>query len=836
MLRLPTLLLVLPLVVAPCAVAPAQTQFRELVRTVLPPATSGAQCIAVGDVDGDGDLDLALGQPSGVVRLYLNQCGGVFRDETLRFGVAPPGAVQGIAFADLDRDGRLDLVVATAVRVRVLMQRGGTFRDESATRLPAASDNSRAVVVFDADRDGDLDLFLPNLGQDRLYRNDGAGLFTDATATTLPADVDDSRAAVAVDYDLDGAVDLLVGNNGRDRLLHNDGRGTFIDASSALNAPAEETLALAAGDFDRDGDMDIFASRRDGTAVYWNLGSGWFDNRFDFDPGQALALGDVDRDGWVDLFAAGGRAAKLFVNQRGPSFWFHLNFQGPVPSVADPVRATAFVDLDLDADLDLVVATLEGTRVYFNDGSGSFLAPRDRNLPELSLQAGAVAIGDVERDGDLDVVLLSDTLSARLLRNDGFGGFADSGSIFVAGLRAAVFTDVDGDGYLDFVAANDLRERLYLNMAGAFFLERTEQNLPAAVDVTRAVAAGDVDGDGDIDLVFGNDGQTKLYVNTGRGVFFDGTPGRLPIQNDLATLVLLVDLDGDSDLDLVIANHGLSSSGPSSRVLRNDGRGVFVDLSPSEFAARPELAQSAAAGDVDGDGDVDLVFGIWGQSQLYRNDGTRFTDATALALPTRADATNVVSLADVDGDGDLDLVLGVLGQSRLLVNDGRGVFADATSLRLPARDEATRAHVLADFDRDGDPDCLTTAIPGRARLLTNLARQTHAPGFALRGCSYSLEVFAEPWQSAPRTVVPFLALARLPAPLATPFGLFGLDSATAAMLTPLTTSLGVVRAQITMPAHTVFRGMAFHWQTLVMHGAAPQTWRLTNVISDRAGS
>jgi hypothetical protein len=812
----------------------AQTQFRELLKTALPPAT-GAQCIAVGDSDGDGDVDIALGAATGTIALFANSGLGTLTDQSQRLPVLAPLPITALVFADLDRDGQLDLVVAARRRCSLLFARNGRFVDETATRLGTVQDDARDVAAFDADRDGDLDLLLVNLGQHRLFANDGRGRFTDITATALPVTADDGRAVAVADVDRDGDLDLFVGKTGGDRLLLNDGAGRFADASAALVGPSGDTVAVAALDIDRDGDIDLLAGAAGRPILYLQNNRQWFADPIAAEQGvDALAVGDVDRDGWTDVLLIGSAVTGLYLNPHNPP-WLTRPNQGLVPAVMESARDAAFVDLDFDADLDLVIASPLGTRIYYNDrGSGNFLEPRDRALPEFASSAVGLAAADFDRDGDLELQVLGSLPvgsppgnPAPLLRNDGYGLLTESFGV-LDGLRAAVFADFDADGWPDLAAADDRGERLYLNDRGRSYIDVSTTHLPAATDITGAVAAGDIDGDGDVDLVFGNFGQSKVYVNDGNRRFFDGTPGRLPIATDTATAVVLADLDRDGDLDLGIANLDRPS-----RVALNDGQGRFTDLSPAQFPPPGPTARAMAMADFDGDGDLDVLFGTTGQSRLYRHDRGALTDITASALPVHADAVTALVTGDVDGDGDIDVVLGILGQNRLWSNDGRGVFRDLTGTGMPATPGPTRALLLADFDGDGDLDLVEAA--DRVRLFANLSRHLHAPGFALIGAPYTLDTYVEPWRQTQRTVVPFLALARLARPQPTAFGMLGVDPASVIALPALVTTGGVGRGQWPIPATVALRGLGLHWQALIAPGSATQSARLTGLVSDRVG-
>ncbi len=589
----------------------------------------GAQALSLGDVDGDGDLDALVGNFGQLCGLLLNNGSGVFTDASAQL---PPiiRPTRAVALADLDGDGDLDALIGNDAQQNRFYENNGTGLFLDATwRLPAVFIRTYALAVGDVDGDADLDLLVgngePGSGAfNRLQLNDGTGVFTDATSQ-LPAILEDTKALALGDVDGDGDLDALVGNDGPSRLYVNNGSGVFADATSQLPPTLETTRSLALGDVDGDGDLDAFIGNA-GTQkrLYLNDGAGSFTDATSPPPletqaTQALALGDVDGDGDLDAFLGNGGQNRLYLNA-GTGIFADATSQLPV--FVDDTYAVALGDVDADGDLDALIGNYAGIsplvagqeRLYLNAGNGVF-ADATSQLPAIPTFTRVVALGDVDADGDLDALL---------------------------GNYAGINPLVGG------------QERLYLNDGTGFFSDATTQ-LPSSFDFTYAVALGDVDGDGDLDALIGNaPSPNRLLLNDGTGVFADAS-SQLPPGNYWARALAFGDVDGDGDLDAVLVGF--------PRLILNGGGGVFADAS-AQFPAVPFNTQALALGDVDEDGDLDAVMGSAGccgfgaQNRLYLNNGSGVFAEAAAALPPILDVTSALALGDVDGDGDLDAVFG----------------------------------------------------------------------------------------------------------------------------------------------------------------------------------
>ena len=411
-------------------------------------------------------------------------------------------------------------------------------------------------------------------------------------------------------------------------------------------------------------------------------------------------------------------------------------------------QGIAVGDVDADGDRDLVLSS----RLYLNDGTGHFTNVTATQLPGAS--NGRVELGDLDGDGDSDLAYAA----GQLFANDGTGTFTDitAGRLPAgAGGEDVAIVDVDGDGDADLVfAVLSAQNTLYLNDGTGHFTDVTASALPVDNEASYAVAAGDLDGDGDDDLIFANSfGYNRFYENEG-GTFGDATHERLtPLISDPLDVrdVAIGDLDGDGDPDLAFAACCLGGIGHANRLAFNDGRGFFSQRNVGGGIGRNggDATQSVAIGDADGDGFNDLLYGnvfsaycLWcprgRANEIWRNDGTgNFTAWPQLPIEDRD--TLAVALEDLDGDGDADAVIG----------NGGGYFGT-----------------------------------GADEFYVNLQRQTHTPIRVRAGGPYQLDVYARGATAGPGDLA-YLMLSSGTANLPTPFGSLFLDPTALVTLPPL---------------------------------------------------
>ena len=398
-------------------------------RYLLPEITgSGA---ALADFDGDGDLDAYLvqsgeglveGPANAANRLYFNDGDGRFAPAPETHGAADAGYGMGVAAGDYDNDGDVDLYV-TNVGPNVLLRNLGDGRFEDVTAAAGVGDPGwgTSAAFVDLDADGDLDLFLANYinwsptaelecyiaglltycppqnytapATDRLYRNNGDGTFTDLSAEAgLNQAYGNGFGVVSADFDSDGRLDVFVANDMMvNQLWLNRGGLRFSEEAMLWSCAMDEYgvakagMGVATGDIDDDGDVDLLVVNLEGQtdSLFRNAGA-WFEDAT-AEAGLAISsrrhtrfgvvLADFDNDGYLDLYEANGRVGPGTIRDgdifREPNLLYRGTAEGvfaevapaggTAPTLLHTSRGLAVGDVDDDGGLDLLVVNRDAT-------------------------------------------------------------------------------------------------------------------------------------------------------------------------------------------------------------------------------------------------------------------------------------------------------------------------------------------------------------------------------------------------------------------------------------------------------------------------------------------
>lgn len=376
--------------------------------------------------------------------------------------------------------------------------------------------------------------------------------------------------------------------------------------------------------------------------------------------------------------------------------------------------------------------------------SAAYVDVTTTHVPQApDLHAVDAVMIDVDRDGDLDVVVAVEHGANVLYLNDGTGRLTWIPGVFGdrandnEHVRAA---DFNGDGIMDviFIAEADEVHNLFFGDGKGGFVAMNER-LPSGSQ-GNGLAVGDVNGDGLPDIVVGNTPEDKpgparnfLWLNDRErpGHFIDVTATHLPASEDHTQGIALADIDGDGDLDMVVANQS-----PPNRLLLNDGQGRFTDASDRLDLPVPLETREVHVFDANGDGHPDIVFFNltsnnhgWDkdpQTRLLINDGHgRFKDQTAERLPVHRFSSWGGTVIDFNQDGAPDLLVSAIQvpgfvplQVRAWQNDGHGNFTDVTLQAMPSA-TVGRSWSMAqgDLDGDGKPDVFIGGWRSQARLL-----------------------------------------------------------------------------------------------------------------------
>lgn len=404
------------------------------------------------------------------------------------------------------------------------------------------------------------------------------------------------------------------------------------------------------------------------------VGDGARDRGF---PG-GVSLTDVDNDGDLDLMATGGyspianpqpprytyRANTLYLNDGAGNFT-----HSPYPEflVADnPNSGSTWADIDNDGDLDAFIATQHGRPDVFlrNQGVGRFVREELGDATSTRGSNFTASWVDIDNDGDLDLTSGGPTLemAAPLLiyRNDS-GAFtrvtgiaAENGA---SNPGAILWADFDNDGDSDLFAPNsDIVRRsnitptgefetpqLYRN-DGAWSFTRTEGQAFSEGLTGTSAAAGDIDNDGDLDLYIGQFiGIDAVFLNNGAAAFSRDARFAGHSHEQWATAAAFADVDLDGDLDLISVRYG-----DGVRLYTNDGAGAFTLVEDPALVGRTAFYSGAATGDIDNDGDWDIVSGNWGDTTdgdyitVLRNESARCGQSLNIQLRSAAGAPDPI--------------------------------------------------------------------------------------------------------------------------------------------------------------------------------------------------
>jgi Flp pilus assembly protein TadD len=358
------------------------------------PGPSTGACFFDYDGDGKPDLFLVSGAADGTSRLLHNLGDGKFADATLAAGIDLKGSGLGCAAGDFDNDGHTDLAVCLSDGIRLLRNNGdGKFLDVTEKVGIRRERGCVALAFVDYDHDGDLDLYITMAADSGspgaaphnvLWRNNGNSTFTDISAETALGIAATGAGVVTTDFNNDRAIDFVIaGGQAGASIYLNPREGKFtplagIDFSKENLPPA---VGVVAFDFDKDGWMDLAFTHAGAPGIsLWRNVEGKRLERvalpdFGWQRGWGIAALDYDNDGWLDLVAAGeasGGAELRLLRNLGSKGWSDVTKEVHLDAVKlNQPRAIAVADIDRNGDADLVVTQLGGGPIVLRNEGGN---------------------------------------------------------------------------------------------------------------------------------------------------------------------------------------------------------------------------------------------------------------------------------------------------------------------------------------------------------------------------------------------------------------------------------------------------------------------------------
>jgi hypothetical protein len=717
------------------------------------------------DLDNDGDSDIVVSQENfsnGFV--VLKNQGNFLFSAPVKYNSTK--ASKDIVVADFNNDGKKDVALTNSgtnfdgKTISVYFQGKAVFG--SVTNYTVGT-NPIGIAAADFDNDGDIDLAVANNraqgGTISILVNKGNGSF--AAPVNFPAGQTPYKITVAK-INNDNLPDIVVANEGEKmNILFNGGNNNFSNRVEKVVQSVvwggDANANVEAADIDNDNDNDILYSSSltwDGNtaqiALFRNLGNGTFAavqliNLAVFTGGAVdMDVADLNGDGWKDIVGANfsgriGDGYQVVLNNGSGNF---------LSAVAKPAGQSTYTlttaDINNDHKIDVITCDWYSLQVtiHKNNGNAAFSIPALFNGNNAT--AGSLDAADIDGDGDLDVVSSASSIAAvgvtvTVEKNNGNGTFTKGVAYSIRGGGVhAKFRDLNGDGKPDLLFATAISSPPYdfhtaINKGDGTFGPRQTWSMNACG--WNDIEAVDLDNDSDLDVVITewlgcqnvSSSAQRIFIskNNGHGVF---SAPLIKIVNPFPGSIATGDFNEDGKVDLV------TGQSPGMDLHRGTGTG---DLLPPVSFATQKAPYTIIANDFNNDGHLDVAacteYNSEGMSVLLGNGNGTFQPAHNYDGAYSPDLRNEsgITAGDIDDDGDIDIMVGNTASNdvSIYLNKGNGTFIFRERAGMYW---GVASPIYADFTGDGKKDIIATVgippsgIQSQLALIEGNVLNTHS--------------------------------------------------------------------------------------------------------------
>ncbi len=627
---------------------------------VLTTAADGAQAVCAADMDRDGDVDvISCSYNDDEISWYENDGEAIpgFSKHSIVYYMWPlPSVADGVRSvypADVNGDGAMDILWGSYLNDTI-----GWLRSDGASNpsfTPVVIDNYSAdgptdVIAADFDMDGDLDVLSASAVDDSIYyfrnANGDASAWWDYPVTES---ADNVRAVFAADISGDGYVDVLSASANDNRITwyeNDEGNLTFADAWT-ISTLADNPRDVAVADIDGDGDLDVVSGSADDDDVAWYENESihrhavfpWA-SEVDSTPDgvNSLFLGDMSGDGDTDILCTSlfeGNVECYESHRLGyPAFGIFGLYSG-----ASMPQQVCAADMEDDGDLDVVVTSWADDKIAWTEikGASSIHFSVQQHIVSTGVQDGptGVCAADLTGDGRAEVVACSSEDDKVVwYKNNGASPPSFTPYTITSSLDyplSVCCADLDGDGDKDIVSAGKNEDTIvWFRNGGGTTPSWTAYDISYAADEPRHLAVADMNGDGKPDVLSASSGDNRIawYDNNGTSLW----AGHVIATDALdARWVYAADVDLDGDMDALSASHD------DDKIAWYESDGAAVpSFTPHVISVDVNGASAVCAGDIDMDGDVDVVSASYYDDtvRLHRNAGGQYTLESVSTAPT----------------------------------------------------------------------------------------------------------------------------------------------------------------------------------------------------------